>query len=426
MTKNKKVVITGMGVVSPIGIGITEFWDALVQRKSGVRLREGFEERDWPLKLYAPVVGFDGKQWVKPRKSMKVMCLPIQFGYTAATMALEQSGLAEFEMDPNRMGTVFGSETFFADPLEVADVFRKCVQKQNYEHDRWGEFAMRNIQPLWMLKYLPNMVTSHISIAADARGPSNSICQGDVSSLLALIEGVDLIRRGSCDVVIVGGTGCQTSLSGTLYRGQEEMSRRVDDPENAVRPFDADRDGRVYGEGAGAMIIESEDFARARDAEILGNVDSYSRAFCPQIASGDDSDAVSDSIAATIQTAMERSNSKSKDFSHINSHGCSEIQSDIHEAKALRQCFSDVPVVAYKSNLGHLGPGSPIIELIGSILSAKQGKVIPGRNYDHADPNCPINVAQEVADFDANQSKILKLAYAQTGQIASVVISCDS
>ena len=102
------------------------------------------------------------------------------------------------------------------------------------------------------------------------------------------------------------------------------MSRRVDDPENAVRPFDADRDGRVYGEGAGAMIIESEDFARARDAEILGNVDSYSRAFCPQIASGDDSDAVSDSIAATIQTAMERSNSKSKDFSHINSHGCSD------------------------------------------------------------------------------------------------------
>ena len=130
------------------------------------------------------------------------MCSAVQYGVGAAAMAYAQANFGEGVLSQDRLGTVFGTETFFADPAEVADVFQKCTVDSEYQHERWGEFALREIQPLWMLKYLPNMAASHISIAMDARGPSNSICQGEASGPLSLIEGADLIQRGVADVVI--------------------------------------------------------------------------------------------------------------------------------------------------------------------------------------------------------------------------------
>ena len=207
------VVITGIGVVSPIGIGVDSFWQSLQNGISGVRVRPEFEGTDIPIRLAAQVENFDAKQFVTPRKAIKIMCNPIQFGCAAAMMACEQAGLTADTMSPDRIGTLFGTETFYADPAEVADVFRHCTVDEGYQHDRWGEFAMRKIQPLWMLKYLPNMAASHISIAVDARGHSNSICQGEASGLMALMEGVTVIEVGDCDVVIAGGTGSVCRLT---------------------------------------------------------------------------------------------------------------------------------------------------------------------------------------------------------------------
>ena len=217
------ISITGMGMVCPIGIGSDALWSSLASGKSGVGVREEFADTDSPMRLAAQVRDFDGKLFVKPRKALKVMCRPIQFGVAAAQMAVEQAGLTDHQVDPDRYSTMFGTEAFFADPQEVATVFRKCIVNRCYDHDRWGEYSMREIEPLWMLKYLPNMVASHLSIAHDARGPSNTICQGDVSSLLAIIESVDLIERGMSDVVIAGGSGAQISFTGMIYRGLERL-----------------------------------------------------------------------------------------------------------------------------------------------------------------------------------------------------------
>jgi 3-oxoacyl-[acyl-carrier-protein] synthase II len=156
------------GVVSPIGIGVTSFWDSLRNPISGIAC-EAFAETELPMRIGGDVRAFDAKAYVKPRKSLKVMCPQIQFGYAAAQMAVEHAGLTPESYDPDRLGIVFGSETFYADPIEVAEVFRKCIVDRCYDHERWGEFAMRDIMPLWMLKYLPNMVASHVSIAYDAR-----------------------------------------------------------------------------------------------------------------------------------------------------------------------------------------------------------------------------------------------------------------
>lgn len=415
MKKSNNVVVTGMGVVTPIGVGLQDFYDAMLQGRSGVKIRPELAEIDGPLKLYSPIEDFDGKKWVRPRKAMKVMCRPIQFGFAAATMALEHAGIDENSVNPDRKGTVFGSETFFADPQEVASVFRKCVTEKNYLHDRWGEFAMREIQPLWMLKYLPNMVASHISIVADARGPSNSICQGEASSLLATIEGADLILRGVCDVVIVGGTGSQTSLSGMLYRGQHLMSHRVDEPARACRPFDAQRDGTVYGEGAGALILESESHALARGAKPIVQIQDWSRNFhAPK------SNSLADSISMGLNSMKDSGKLELQRLSHVNAHGLASPNSDRQEANAIQTVLGDVPVTAIKSYFGHLGPGSPTIELIASLIGMQSDQLPATMNYENPDDECPINVITEFTPTD--RSDALKISLSETGQIAALLV----
>ena len=415
MNSNRQVVITGMGVVCPIGIGVQEYWQSLVDGRSGVRVREEYRDTELPLRIYAPINDFEGKKFVKPRKAMKVMCLPIQFGFAAAAMAVEQAGLGEGVCDPDRYGTVFGSETFFADPMEVASVFRKCVTEQHYDHDRWGEFAMREIQPLWMLKYLPNMVTAHISIANDARGPCNSICQGEVSGLLALVEGATLIRRGVCDVVVVGGTGSQTSISSVLYRGQDEMSRRIHEPEKASRPFDRDRDGLVLGEGAGAIVLESEAFAQKRNANIISRVLGWSREYASP-----KSDKFSDAIESNLRSTLEDSQLSPEKVGHLNAHGTGMVEPDMFEALAIGRVFKETPVVTQKANFGLLGPGGPIIELIASLQANVAGQLPTNINTENPDPRCPLNLNDRSS---LNLSPTIKTSISATGQIVSLAIS---
>jgi 3-oxoacyl-[acyl-carrier-protein] synthase II len=413
--KSENVVITGMGAVTPVGIGVDEYWQSLLSSRSGAALRDDFADTGWPMRFYAPVVGFDGSRYVNPRKAIKVMCIPIQFGYAASVMAFQQAGLNRDTVDPDRVGTVFGADTFFADPRETTLVFHHCIDGGRYVHERWGHFAMRDIEPLWMLKYLPNMVTSHISIACDARGPSNSICQAEVSSLLALIEGSELIRRGHCDVVIAGGTGSQIAVTGLLFRGQQGMSRRFNRPEQASRPFDRDRDGVLYGEGAGAVVLESRQHAERRGARILASLSGWSRGYskCRQ--------SLHDDLCFHIKNCLDSSTDSDGQISHVNAHGASCPENDRHEAQAIRAVLGNVPVIAVKSNHGQLGPGGPIVELIASIKALEANTLPAVLNYKTADPQCPVNVVRET--IAAPGSRAAKIAFSSTGQIATVLVS---
>jgi 3-oxoacyl-[acyl-carrier-protein] synthase II len=396
-------------------LDVESFWQAMLEQRNGVQVRQPLQTADWPIKLFAPVIGFDGKDWIQPRKAIKLMCEPIQFGYAAAMMAMQQAGLPAGGVDPDRLGTVFGSDTFFADPLEVTGVFNRCIEDGRYVHDRWGESAMKEIQPLWMLKYLPNMVASHISIGADARGPSNSICQESVSGTLAIIEGAELIRRNSCDAVIVGGTGSQRSISLALFRGQERLSRRVDRPDLACRPFDADRDGTVFGEGAGAMVLESESNAKLRGAPILAELVQWSRGF------GDvkKKESFSRSMVDNLREVIVRPGFSLSEISHINAQGNSEVDSDYWEADAIREVLYDVPVWPVKSYFGDLGPGSAVIESIASLVSLREQIIPATRNYQTPDPRCPVNVVAKT--LDSKKELVLKISFSRTGQIACLL-----
>ena len=418
MNQTGDVVVSGMGVVSPIGVGTDAFWQNLLEGVSGVRVRESFADTDLPLRIGAPIHDFDPKPFVKPRKALKIMCQPIQFGCAAANLAFEDAGFEkqtlESVVSPDRIGTLFGTETFFADPAEVARVFRSCTEDENYHHDRWGEFAMRQIQPLWMLKYLPNMAASHISIAIDARGPSNSICQGEASGLLALIEAADLIKRGIVDVVFAGGTGSQMALTAMLYRGVADLSNRIQEPEAASRPFDRDRDGMVIGEGSGVLVLESAEHAAKRGIEPVARLAGWSRGFS-------DPSRVDrkEAFVASIDSVISDSGLSKNEIGLVSANAHGSRSDDASEAQAIHSVLGDVPVVAHKSNFGNLGPGTSIVELVGSLLALKHGKIPATLNYDNPDPDCPVNVSKEVRDFDG--SAILKTGCSRTGQMVSVL-----
>ena len=416
---NRNVVITGLGVVSPVGIGIEAFWQALLDRASGIAVRPELESTRSPFRLWAPVRDFEGKQYIKPRKAIKVMCPPIQFGYVAAKLAAEQAGILEGAGDRQRIGTVFGADAFFADPHDVVSAIQKCRIEGRFMADQWGEQFSRQIEPLWMLKYLPNMVASHISIALDARGPSNSICHGESSGLSAIIEGVSLVERRTADAVVAGGTGWPIEWTGMVYRGVERLSRRIDDPDQAVRPFDADRDGTVLGEGAGAIVLESAEVAEARGATILARVLGRGRRFSPP-----GNRAFVQAIAGAIEQALSDAEIAADEIALVSAHGSAEPDCDAAEAQAIHQTLGDVPVIAQKGNIGQIGPGGSVLELATAILSLNRGQLPPTRNHFSTGADCPIQVVAEPRPIDGRYA--LKLSLSTTGQINTLVIERGS
>ncbi len=413
MKLNNQVVITGVGVVSPIGIGVEAFWDNLINGRSGVITRPGFADTDWAFKIAGLVQDFEGKKYVKPRKAIKVMCPPIQFGFAAATMAAEMAGILNSAVDPDRVGTVFGTAPFYCHPEEIADVFRQCIDEGSYVHARWGENFMRKIQPLWMLKYLPNMVASHISIAVNSRGPSNSICQSEASSLLSIIEGATLIQRGLADVVFAGGTGAPSSITGVLYHGQEHLSKRIHDPEGACRPFDSERDGQVVGEGAGAVVLESESHAKARDANILCRLGGWNRNFCTK------KDQFADALTHNFRATLESADFPGESIGHVNANGFGGISEDRMESEAIHAVFGSQPVLASKANFGNLGPGTGVIELIVSILAIQEMVLPPAINFKSTN-DCAIQLIPEAHQLD--NPSCVKQSFSRTGQIASILL----
>lgn len=414
----KEVVITGLGVVSPIGIGAEAFWKSLLEGKSGVGPLT-FPGADAMLvKFGAQVTGFDAKEFVTPRKSLKVMCQEIQFGYSSAVMAMQQAGLVGDSFDNDRVGVVFGADMYYCPIDDMEAVYRHCRTEDGFEFNVWGERGMSDLYPLWMLKYLPNMTACHLAIANDARGPNNTISLGESSSLLALIEGVQVIQRGHADAMICGGSGCRLSLTPWMYRGAINQSRRNDNPQGASRPFDAGRDGQVNGEGGAAFVIESRDYAEARGANILARVFGWSSTFAPDFETEASRTAA---IERSIDLALARANLKPAEIGHVNAHGSSTIEGDRCEARAIRNRLGDTPVTAMKSFFGSLGAAGGAVEVVGSVLALEHDKVPVTLNYEEPDPDCPVNVVRG-APLSGRPNTAILLNQSGTGQAAAVVL----
>ena len=418
MVQTLDVVITGVGVVSPIGIGKEAFWTSLRDSRSGVETIEILRDTPWPVKFGGEIKDFDGKKYVKPRKSLKVMARELRTGYAAASMAMEDARIDSADLTPERLGVVYGSDMLYCDVTELIEPFRVSTKDHKFHFENWGPHSIGELSPLWMLKYLPNMPACHVGIANDARGPNNTICQGEASSLLALIEAANVIRRGDADVMITGGASTRLSLTTVLFRGAVNLSLRNDAPAAASRPFDADRDGMVNGEGAAAMVLESRAHAEARGATILASLTGYGCTFAANFRGARTDD---DPLARCMTNALEMADLKASDLGHVNAHGLSTKQHDRLEARSIRAALGDVPVTAPKSFFGNIGAAGGAVETIVSVLALGADEVPPTLNYDTADPDCELNVIAG-RPLRAPQNAALLTNQSTTGQVASVVI----
>lgn len=423
MRPAREVVITGMGVVSPIGIGNAEFWDSLVSGRSGVRRLESFDPSGLPVQIGAEIRDFDPKAFVRPRKSLKVMSRDIQLGFAAADLAFADARLQAGSVAPERLGVIFGADLIYTDLEETRSTYQGCLVEGRFQFGRWGTVALAELFPLWLLKYLPNMPACHIGIAHDARGPNNSLAQGEVSGLAALLEAKRTIERGLADVIITGGTSASRLHPTVLcFRGEAHQSHRNCDPAGASRPFDADRDGLVNGEGAAAFILESRQHALARGANILARVMGGASRFEPVM---DGETLHGTAIRNAMLAALAEAQLQPGDIGHVNANGLATVEHDRIEAREIRRLLGDVPVFAPKSYFGNLGAGAGAVEMAASVQALVKNLIPPTLNYVHPDPLCPVEVVHSRPQPSGKPTALVQ-NFTIRGQAAAVILAGET
>jgi 3-oxoacyl-[acyl-carrier-protein] synthase II len=414
------IVITGLGCVTPIGIGRAALWQSLAAGQCGISPLHITRDPQRLVFYGARIDDFDGKQHVTPRKALKVMSREVQLAYASAQLAWEDAALGQCELIPERVGVVYGSEMIPGDLEDFTGAVRACSRNGVMDSTAWGTSFSKHIFPLWMLRNLPNMPACHVGIAIDARGPNNTIAQEEVSSLLAISEAAAVIDRGQADLMVVGAIGSRINPTRLMYRapGLYDQHPLDDQPQRCI-PFDARRRGIVPGEGAGTIVLERRSHAVRRGAKIYGVLQSCACGF------GRPATVRSGSAAALTQvmhTALERASIGPEDLSHLSAQGYSEKHLDVSEATAIAQVAPGIPVSAFSSHFGTVGAASGMLELIASLLAAREGVVLPILGYKKIDKACPITTNSSAQP--AAEPWFLKLSFTPTGHAAAVVVQC--
>jgi 3-oxoacyl-[acyl-carrier-protein] synthase II len=417
---SRRAVITGIGILSPVGATPASFWKSLVEGRSGVKPIRTFDASGLPVRIAGEIPDFDARQYVdkKDRRGLKVMARTIQLAVAAAQCALNDGAVDKSKLDPTRFGVEFGSGLIASELPEMVDaakVSANCAPGV-VDLEKWGEQGIPAIQPLWMLKYLPNMLACHVSILHDAQGPNNSITESDVAGVLALGEAYRILTRDGADFFLVGGAESKINpLSMVRQCLFEALSRRNEAPQQACRPFDRGRDGLVLGEGAAVFALEDLEHARRRGARVYAEVVGFGSAF--------DRRQNGEGLARAVQAALADAGIGADEVDHVNAHGLSTRAADAAEARGLARVFGNrrVPVLAVKSYLGNAGAAGGPLELAASVLGLHHGAVPATLNYEQADPECPVNVVAG-APQPVSRPYVVKVGFTQMGQCAAVVI----
>lgn len=391
MPETPAVVITGVGPVTAIGTGGEAYWQALLAGRRGVGLLDRRTDGgpkpppNWRSSRYpgiwlgAPIVDFQGAQFVRPRKAMKVMGRDLQTAFAAARLAIDAAAIEpainQGTLAKDRIATVFGSQMLYGTHDEVAEAIRHADDGSGIcSPGRFGAAAMREIMPLWMLKYLPNMPACHVGISIGATGANNTIVCGDVSVTSALIESVGVLRRGIADVVICGGAG--TLIDGTrmIYRGTGPFPSPADPLDRSSRPHTCQADGVAGGEAAGALVLELGEAASARGVTPLAAVVASASRFG---SSRNGRCGVTDGLVAAIRAALEQADLAPAAIGLIVSHGTGDPPRDAAERRAIEATVPAAPLVMPLAAVGHSGAAVGAVHLITATLTLHHRTVPP-------------------------------------------------
>ncbi len=432
----RRVVITGLGVISPLGSTPAEMWSALAAGTSGVSLVSLLPADRQPLKYVGEAKQFTGeiddfgplasdrKKAIK--KGLKVMCRETRMAVAAAQLALADAGIAERPLEPEASGVVLGSDYMLTMPEDYEGGIKKCAEVGDFEFSRWGHDGLDQMTPLWMLKYLPNMPASHIAIYNDLRGPNNSLTMREAASNLAIGEAFRTIQRGHANAMVAGATGTRILPMQAIHAMQtEQMAAENGDPTKASRPFDKNRTGMVAGEGAGLVVLEEYEAAQARGATILAEIIGFGSSSVADESLVGKCDLA---LAHAMRAALREAGRAPAEIGHINAHGLATTDRDAEEARAIHEVFGPaadkVPVAALKSYFGNLGAGSGAVELIASVLALKADHLPRTLNYETPDPACGLAVTRD--DKTPAGRSFLNLSVTPQGQAAVLCVAAVS
>lgn len=383
---SRRVVITGLGLVTPVGIGVEETWDALCAGKSGVGEITRFDASKHATRIAAEVKDFHPEDFL-PKKDARRTSLFIAFAIAAAQMALEDSGLKINSANSDRIGVLTGCGLGGLSILE--EITRVVDQK-----------GPKRVTPFFIPMMIGNMAPGMISIQFGAKGPNSSVATACAAGSHAIGDAYNLIKHGAADAMIAGGVESTITPTGIAgFNSMKALSVRNDDPSKASRPFDRDRDGFVVGEGSGILILENLEDALARGADIHAEIVGYGM-------SGDGYHITSpppdgDGAVRCMRAALKNAGLSYRDVDYINAHGTSTPLNDLYETRAIKTVFEDkacsIPVSSTKSMTGHLLGGAGGIEGIFSILAIRRGIIPPTINYENRDAECDLDYVPNVA-----------------------------
>ena len=388
-----RVVVTGMGCLSPLGNDLDSTWNALLQGTSGVDTITLFDPSDFKTQIAAEVKGFDAKKVLGVRLARRTDRFT-QLALVAAEQALKHSGLQVTDHNRDRIGVIFGSGV--GGIGAVLDGSEKYLTK-----------GPRRVSPFMVPMMLPDTAPGQTAIEFGLRGPNMSIATACASSANAIGEAAENIKRGSADVVLTGGSEAaivQIALAG--FNVMDAISKRNDDPQSASRPFDLDRDGFIMGEGAAVLVLESFEHASARGATILGELVGYAAtndAF--HISAPADN---GEGAARCMRLALEDARIAPERIGYINAHGTSTKLNDASETAAIKTVFGatayDIPISSTKSMTGHLLGASGALEALFCLNAIQESTLPPTTNYETPDPECDL-------DYVPNNARSRTLEY---------------
>jgi len=378
--EKKRVVVTGLGLITPVGIGVDASWHGLIEGRSGIGLITQFDASQFPTKIAGEVVGFNPEDFIET-KEIKKMDRFIHFAVAAATMAMNDSGLKITEANAERTGVFVGSGMGGLHTIE-------------HYHSAFLEKGPRRISPFFIPMLVVNLASGQISIRFGAKGPNSAVATACATGSHAIGDACKIIQRGDADAMIAGGTEAViTPLGIGGFNAMKALSTRNDEPEKASRPFDVDRDGFIMGEGAGIVILESLQSATERGARIYAEVVGY----------GMTADAYhitapapgGEGAARCMAIALKDAGIRPAEVNYINAHGTSTKYGDELETQAIKKVFGEdaykTAVSSTKSMTGHLLGAAGGVEAVVSVLTIYHDTIAPTINLDNPDPECDLD-----------------------------------
>ena len=383
----KRVVITGMGIVSPLGIGLEKNWGALCEGRSGVGPITRFDTSEYPAKIAGEVKGFNPEDYVEDKKEIKKMDMFIHYALAAGTMALQDAQLIIDESNADRVGVMVGSGM---GGLSSIEKYHKVLLAE----------GPKKITPFFIPMLIVNLAPGQISIYFGARGPNSSVVTACATGNHSIGEAFKIILRGDADAMIAGGAEAViTPLAIAGFSSMRALSTRNSEPERASRPFEKDRDGFVMAEGAGVLLLEDLQHALKRGAKIYAEIVGYGCNADAYHISAPSPNGIG--AARCMEIALRDAGISYDEVDYINAHGTSTPLNDLSETMAMKTVFKDhakkVAVSSTKSMTGHLLGAAGGVEAIYSILTIQHGVIPPTINYETPDPDCDLDYVPNTA-----------------------------